>query len=366
MGNLRKKRLDLAQQWMDAGLPRDWKNVNFKTTQDHDIRYAHIPVPEGIEKRGTVVLTTGYDEHIDLYVETVQRYQQMGLEVWAMDWFGQGLSGRENPDDPSEPTTQGLRPHVQDFHDFVTKTVRHDPASGPLILSTQSMGGHIGGLYMEEHPDIFDAAVMGAPMFDIYRVNLPLEARPIIRAIFHMASAVGLAHVSAPRVTTMIEGFTRAAKNVQDALSFDNPRQRWEMTRRELLLDAQIDNPTFSWIRNSFKTTDQLMAEQNLRKIKVPVLIGTAGRDDLVDNAAHARALRHLPYGRQVFLEDSRHGIWFEGDKVYNQWIGHVHEFLDDVVNNYRQKYAAAQNNEVALYASATEAGRYPTLIPIH
>lgn len=339
MSLTRKEPLSLSRHWLAAGLPSDWEIGRFRTTRQHDIRYARIPVPEGSERQGTVVVTTGYNEPIDLYVETIQHYQKMGFEVWTMDWFGQGMSGREDPADPGEPTTSGLRPHVGDFHDFVTGIVRHDPAAGPLLLSTHSMGGHISGLLLEQYPDIFDGAVMGAPMFDIFRLNLPQFVRPVIRGIFNVASATGLADVSVPRLTGIKSFFDRASRNAQEMLGGGfHPRRQWQMAQRELLLDALIDNPTFRWIKNSFETTDELMTEENLSRIKIPLLIGTAGRDDLVDNGAHRKVAEFLPNARQVVFPDARHGLWFERDNIYNSWINQIRGFFGEVVASYRQR----------------------------
>src|SRR5262249_47516518 len=140
------------------------------------LRYGYAPA-HGTDKKGTVILTHGYGEFIELYYQAIQEYQHMGFDVWAMDFYGFGKSGRDDPKNPHRPSTKGLLRNARDLDFFVHHIVRR-VSDKPLIMSTHSMGGHIGLLYLERHQGVFDTAIMSSLMFDIFRFGLPWYTRP--------------------------------------------------------------------------------------------------------------------------------------------------------------------------------------------
>ena len=57
--------------------PEGWAEGAFRNAEKQRIRYAHIPAitPDNAPSRGTVVITHGYGEFIDLYYESIKEYQ---------------------------------------------------------------------------------------------------------------------------------------------------------------------------------------------------------------------------------------------------------------------------------------------------
>ena len=70
------------RHWDAAAIPpRGWNgHLSFHSKTNHKIRYGHAPA---IGKTvGTVVLTHGYGEHIDISYEVIKNYQERGYEVF--------------------------------------------------------------------------------------------------------------------------------------------------------------------------------------------------------------------------------------------------------------------------------------------
>jgi len=310
-----------------AHRPAGWHEGFFTNQYDHRLRYGHAPAL-GPDHKGTIILTHGYGEFIDQYYLTIRDYQAMGYDVWAMDHYGFGRSGRDNPDYPHRPSTKGLLRHVNDLHFLIEKVIHKDPAK-PLILSTHSMGGHIGLLYLQRHPDIFDGAIFSSPMFDVFRFGLPRAFRPAIRGIFNVASHIGLKNVQVPATPAMWDKITR----VSNALALDEEhhgglRVAFKHLVQGSMPDIVIQRPTFGWISSAFKTIVHSMKPSHLRAVKTPLLIGSAGIESLVDTDAHHIVAQTAPHARHVTLPMAQHNLWFESDENHAQWLGHVRDFL--------------------------------------
>lgn len=320
-----------------AILPEGWNgHLYFTSAKTGDkIRYGHAPAHG--ETKGTVVLTHGYGEHIDIYFETIKEYQKRGYEVFAMDWHGHGKSGRDDPKYPNIPSTRGMDRHVDDFTKFMNDIVlpsKHKD-SERLIMSTNSMGGHIGLMYIKENDDVFDAAVMSTPMFDITRWGLPKFARPAISLMFCSLARVGLKNWQLPIYDRLSpEKFLKRLEKHSEMKMMDwsgeNIRSYIADTIRAFHPDSVLDEPTMGWISTAFNSTKRTMNSEYLSTIKTPILIGSAGHDNLVDKDAHEKFADEIQNAELIKLPDASHGLWLENDENYQAWWDRIDEFLDE------------------------------------
>lgn len=337
--------------------PPGWQEGRFTNQFGNDLRYSFAPALGGPAK-GTVILTHGYGEFIDLYAEAINEYQKMGFNVWAMDFYGFGKSGRNDPDNPHTPSSEGLKRHVDDLHEFITRIVRPDH-SKPVLMNTHSMGGHIGLLYLQKYPDTFDGAVMSAPMFDIYRLGLPVLFRPVIGGIFSLASQLNMRDFSLSRISGVwsklkeIRGFFTGEKK-------GGLREAFNHMTRQSMPETNIQLPTPGWLSAAFKTVAPSMTDDALRSVKTPVLIGSAGLENLVDVDAHERAAMLIPHAKLVKLPKAQHGLWFENDSNYNDWVGHVKSFVGRVTEQFKHASSPASAPERVFAARSPEIGIMP------
>lgn len=335
----------LTELWNEIIFPPEgWDgSLHFHTDKGHHIRYGFAPAElseENHEPRGAVIITHGYGEDIDMYYETIKRYQKMGYDVYGMDWHAQGASGRANPKNPKQPSVEGMYRHVEDLDIFARKIVRPRNGDKPLIMSTNSMGGHVGMLYLQKHPDVFDGAVMSAPMFDLKTLGLPKKYfKPVMRALFNTASKVGFKHKKIAKSWEALEKTEKKNSNNEDALDKPvNARKEIMHLLGRMNEDERVDVPTFGWIASTFKTSDLLMKDEFLKQIQIPILIGSAEDESFVDNEAHEHAVSVMPDGRHIVLPDADHTLWHELGDNFDQWWDEVENLLQDVEKNVSER----------------------------
>lgn len=344
---------------------QNWSESYFTNERGEKLRFGHAPAPDPDNSRGTVVMTHGYGEHIELYHHAIRFYQERGFDVWMMEWQGHGKSDRTDPvcrknsctTGTHHSTPRGMDAHRRDLEMFVNHVVDKDP-SKPLIMSTNSMGGHIGLLALEKNPDMFDGAIMSTPMFDISRLGLPSFTRPVVRFLFDLAAKTPLADFQLPGDVKLLNKLTGVGNQIHDRGAGNaDIRREWNEATRRKYADIQIDRPTPSWVSGAYETIVPSLKDSFLRAVKTPMLVGAAGQDNLVDNSAITRVAEHTAHTEVVALPSAQHSLWFENDGNYQSWTNRIDAFLD--------KIAPARAAPVPLPQEDTKVARAAQLTPI-
>jgi len=165
-------------------------------------------------------------------------------------------------------------------------------------------------------------------MQDIYHLGASKPVRSLIAGAFNFASQIGLKNIAAPRLDNLHDAWLDFKEAVKDEPL--NLRRHWRAITREKYPEAQIQTPTFGWIASAFDMSKKILDEDALSHVKTPVTIISAGKDDLVDNRAHDRAIAALPHATHHTIEGARHGLWYEGDGNYKKLLGYLDDFLKD------------------------------------
>lgn len=309
----------ISETFMDAAAqPKGWQSDYFVNANQEMVFYARIPatLAEGQNVRGTVVVTTGYNDSIYNFYDTIKEWQSRGFNVFAMDWASQGASQRD-PDHVNRPSSRPLDYHVRDLDQFI-HTIVEPIAERPLILSTHSMGGAIGALYMKQHPDTFDQAVLGAPMLDLDTSILP---RSWFKKIAEVASNIGLQNKSLPNwrdTLYKIQNFQWPGQEPQQAEK--SLSEIFDENARKGFKPYELELPTWGWVRSAYTAMDQIRAPNFFRSINTEILFVSAGHDELVDNRAVNKAASEAANGRLLHLPESQHGVWGYKDGQSQLW----------------------------------------------
>jgi lysophospholipase len=277
------------------------------TTRDHlSIRWGYATAAT-TPARGTVLFLNGRTEYMEKYAEVVEELKRRGFAVYSFDWRGQGLSDRMLPD--------SQKGHVACFEDYLDDLdqlmtiVQRQGAPLPLIILGHSMGGHMALRFIERHPERFDRVILTSPMIDI---QLPgFLPRTWLRWLAHTAAQKGLqgAYV-----------LGAGGVGVRDRRFEGNPltsdRGRFErnvqMIRRNPRL--AVGGVTYGWLDAAMRSIDRVVAPAYARSLRVPILMVTAARDQIVCLRAQAQFCRQAPDCRQVSLAGARHEVLVETD----------------------------------------------------
>jgi len=280
------------------------------------LRWGHLAaaVP-----RAHCVLVGGFTEFVEKYFETIGDLVASGLSVWCLDWYGQG--GSQRP--AMLPNRPRARHFDRDADDLTAFTDAILPTRGKRILIAHSMGGAIALLCLREHPDLFDAAVLSAPMLGLATGGIPAATA---RLIARTATLSGLGNLFVPGARQWHSSVRHSPASSRT--SSDPERCRVHQVWLEARPDLVVEGPTYSWLDAAFRVAESIQRDDFLAAIATPILIGSAGIEMFVDRQAHRRAAACLPDCTLVELPRSKHEPFLETDAVRDRWLAAIDDFL--------------------------------------
>ncbi|MBP2313211.1 alpha/beta fold hydrolase [Azospirillum soli] len=274
--------------------------------------------------RGTVLLLNGRSEFVEKYAETAGELQTRGFQVVSFDWRNQGLSDR--------PLANRQIHHLDSFDtlvddlDAVFERVVRPVAVGPVVLMGHSMGGLVATLNLARHPERYRAAVLSAPMYDIFTGPVPRSAAVWLAERF-CGWGRAEAYAFGQRDYDPVEGlFTPANAITSDprryAVYHDAFRERPEL---------RLGGVSFGWVRAALRAAGRLR-EAPLERVTAPVLLLSAPRDAVVRAEAHRAVAARLPNAVLKEYLDAKHELLMERDDIRDRVWADIDAFLDRVL----------------------------------
>jgi len=300
------------------------------TLVGHDglpLRTAVWPAPPG-GTRGTVVLLQGRAEFIEKYGETVGDLRARGFAVYALDWRGQGRSGRVLKNSRKGHVVS-YEDYLKDFDLFLERLVMPE-APRPILVLAHSMGGHIVLRHRAEHdasaaPYFAKVVVLSAPMVDI----LMTPAERALGAVLTVAAmSVGLRNQYVPVRSPFPPPY--------DGNPLTRDRARYERMLRMLSETPAlaIDWPTVGWLAATRRSVTILRGRGYPERIETPMLMISAAADRVVSNAAQARLATRMPDCRLETIPDARHEPLMETDDVRARVFALFDAFVEEVLGS--------------------------------
>ncbi len=265
----------------------------------------------GTSPRGTILLLTGRGEFIEKYAtEVVGELLARGFAVIALDWRGQGLSDR--------PLADREKGHIDNFATYIADLARFieqvvlPQATPPVLGLCHSMGGHILLRHLAENgPDPLSAALIVSPMTALQReaflrsvLMLMPEMPPVDhRYLFGTGPFVFLAReFNANHVT--------------------HDERRYRFTEAWFKADRRLSlgGPTIGWARQAVRSMTTCLAPGYLERIGIPLLLMSAGEDQLIDITSHGPVVARLKQGEHVIVPGAKHEIMMELDPLRAQF----------------------------------------------
>jgi lysophospholipase len=287
------------------------------------LRWGHLPARR---PRADCVMVGGFSECIEKYFETIADLAARGLSVWCLDWRGQG--GSERPRRlPSRPRPRRFDRDAGELALF-TRTI---PAAGwPRLLIGHSMGGAIALLCLRRYPDLFDAAILSAPMLGIRTGAMPPS---LVRCISSLARAAGLGICFVPGAGAWQPD--RVPSPERSRVSNDPERCRLQYAWFVARAGLRVDEPTWGWLDASLRLAAKLARKEFLCGIDIPILLASAGLETFVSPESHHRAARLLPDCTLVELPASKHEPFLERDPIRNCWLEAIDRFITERVDRH-------------------------------
>ena len=270
---------------------------------------------------------TGRSEFIEKYFEVVRELTSRGFNVAMMDWRGQGQSSRFLPV-REKGHVQNFGVYASDLARFASEVVEPRFA-GPHILMTHSMGGAPALQLLAAGETRYAGAVLVAPMTRLF--DNPLK-RMAVRGLVKSVSFFGGSRQSVFGVREHSLDFEG------NNLTSDRVRHGRFRDLQAAAPEAAIREPTYGWLRAAYDAMDALHIEDAFATLRTPVLIVSAGRDELVSSADHARLASRSPLIERVVIEDALHEILMERDDIQGEFWTAFDLFIKSALEGHQPK----------------------------
>lgn len=309
---------ETMQTVVEPALEKCRKDDKFKSFDGNEIHYEQYIKENSI---GNVVISHGFTESAEKFREMVYCFMQMDFSVFAIDHRGHGKSFRYNPSEPQVVTIREFEEYVKDLNAFVTEVVKPAGEGKPLYLYAHSMGGAIAVQYLQTYPDVFDKAVLSAPMI---QAQMPIPPG-VTLAMIGFFSAIG----KKDDKVFVHKGFNPDA-NYKD--SHDTSEARFEYYKAKRIANPllQTSAASYRWVRESIKVVKKNLDPERCARIKCPVLLCQPETDTSVISEKENEFIKLIPNGTLKQFPNSRHEIYYSVDSTLLMYLQTIEEFLKE------------------------------------
>jgi lysophospholipase len=271
--------------------------------------------------RGSLLFLPGRGDHYEKYLETLDELARDGWCVTAIDWRGQGGSGRLLPD-----------PHIGHIDDFSIwiadlKAFWADWAAtspGPHVILAHSMGGHLVMRALVEKAVNPVALALSAPMLGIQTMGLPYAA--------HHAVARILTNFGDPKRAAWKEGEKPGSPlNVRNRiLTHDDDRYADEIFWWQERPEVKLGPPSWHWVERAITSTRALAEPGVMEAVETPTLLMATTGDKLVDTKRIIRDAERMPNAELLlFGSEAAHELLREADPVRDRCMATIRGFFE-------------------------------------
>ncbi len=280
-----------------------------KTRDGVTLRFARWHPPPG--RKGTVCLFQGRAEFIEKYFETVRELRSRGFAVATIDWRGQGGSERAL----SDPR----KGHVGDFSEYerdvevLMKEVVLPDCPPPIFAIGHSMGGSVMMRVARAGSRWFDRIVLSTPMLRLAGKRQSMPARITARVM--RWAGMGSAYVPGGSSEMIATG-----SFVNNIATSDPVRHARTKAVLEAAPELGIGSPTVSWLNAAYRAMGDIADPSFASKIRQPLMLIAAGRDEVVSTAAIEDIAIRLRAGSHLIIAGARHELMMEQDRYRAQF----------------------------------------------
>jgi lysophospholipase len=280
-----------------------------KTRDGVGVRFARWAPPPG--RKGTVCLFQGRAEFIEKYFETVRDLRARGFAVATLDWRGQGLSERALSD-PRKGHVGDFSEYEADLEVFMKEVVLPD-CPPPLFALGHSMGGSVMLRVAQQGQRWFDRIVLSTPMIELAGLRgsgmLKLSAR-----VMRYAGMGG----------NYIPGGDEAVQAIGPYIGNPLTSDPVRYARTKAIIETEpalgLGSPTIAWADAAYRVISDFTDPTYPSKIRQPLMLIAAGRDDIVSTAAIEDFAIRLRAGSHLIIAGAKHELMMELDRYRVQF----------------------------------------------
>lgn len=273
------------------------------------------------DAKATIVIVHGFTENSEKYREMVYYYLKCDFNVYIFDLRSHGYSQRF--------VDKNYMVYIRSFDDFVkdldffVKNIVSLTNRKPLYLYAHSMGGAVGLSYLEQYNDVFDKAVISTPMVK------PNTIFPnfVMLSVVGFMKFIGLGKKPVP--FTYVGFPERERFDLVSNGSFVRYSYYYDVCSKDEHL--QTFTPSASWMQQCIKGTSILRKDENIVKIKTPILMFEVANDKKVLSKDTVKFSAKLDNCRLISVKDDkiRHELYTAYEKVLIEYFTNVLDYFN-------------------------------------
>jgi lysophospholipase len=268
-------------------------------------------------EKGALVILPGQGEPLLKYAEVAYDLRSLGFSIYMMDHRGQGASGRMTANSKVQYVKE-FGDYADDLETFMNQIVNQVPHAKRFLLA-HSMGGAISSLYLERHPNAFDAAVLNSPM---ELINTDPYPEHVALAITSTATRLGKGDAY-----SIGQGpFDATLPYTESRMARCEARHKAKIEMLSQHPSLVIDGVSFRWVQKSLE--EGIKIRKNADKITTPILLFQAGNDVIVKLDGQDEFCKRAKNCRIAFFPTARHEILMENDAIRDRALSLVQEFF--------------------------------------
>jgi len=297
--------------------PEDAVTGALKTRDGVTLRFARWHPPPG--RKGTVCIFQGRTEFIEKYFETVRELRARGFAVATLDWRGQGLSERALGD-PRKGHVGDFSEYEADVEAFMNQVVLPD-CPPPLFAIGHSMGGTVMMRIARLGSRWFDRIVLSAPMIRLTGVRGSTISKLT-------ATAMRVAGLGSAYVPGGSDAIAATGSYIGNPATSDPVRHARAKAVLETAPQLGLGSPTVAWLNAAYRAMNEFTDPAYPSKVRVPLMLIAAGRDQVVSTAATEEIAVRLRAGAHLIIAGSRHELMMEQDRYRGQFWAAFDAFI--------------------------------------
>lgn len=264
--------------------------------------------------RGSIVVVHGLSEFSEKYHEFAWYLLGQGYNVFLYDQRCHGRSCRLTHRTDLIHVNH-FSDYRKDLHQFICDIVR-PVTNGPLYLYGHSMGGAVAAQYLAEHPDVFQKAVLSAPMIQPLTGDVPIL---VARWGLSVYAFFGNSRKKCFTSDEYDPNYPFERSNDQSLSRF-----LWNMEKRHANPCYCTTPQTVRWVQQAICLRGKLTSKRFLKKIHTPILMICGEHDSVVCEDAQQEFAQRCPLCEKIVLPGATHGMLCGTPQTIAAHVQHV------------------------------------------
>jgi len=291
-------------------MPVDWRWKRFDAKDGTKLRWGETGNRSAA--KATIIIVPGYTATLSMYGEHVDYLAEQGYHVMGLDLRGQGGSQRYRASQPEKLWVDEFSTYSDDFADFVA--VQNLPEDRVVVPVAMSFGGHVATRMAVDHAGLIDGLFLLAPAFVPKAGDIEFDkALSLMKLSRKLGKAKHYVLGGGGHWKPVGEDFTQA--NI--SMCSSEPKRLY---LRDVIFTREqhqrVGAVTNQWGAEFFESSQLMMADGYLSKLKIPVSIISAEQDNFVDTEANQQACSEdIPDCKDTQIEGAGHCLMQEHDE---------------------------------------------------